>query len=1318
MTRPDPPRHRRRRRAVVLGALALGLVFATVAAWFLVALESERVAAFATRRLTAALGRPVAVSDIEVSPLGREFVLRGVQLGREPLDSGPPPPSMSAEAIRARFSWQSLLRLRLHLDDLGIEGFAIRGFDDAGAPAPESPALERALEAVAGRLTISSDRMTLTGTTVGYRNRPTPWEVRADAVSLDFSASGSGDLDGRIRSGRGVVRLWEQPDLPMALVADIRVRGNQLHLDRVELRSDLVEVDFAGTLDLDDDLAGTLAMTGTGDAGGLGRVLFDFEGLDTEAEPWFRFDGEAGFQENGLSVDGEFVIPRGRFHGVPLSDFRGVAHWDPERIEILSSRGIVAGGPATLRLLQQQPREENPAVIVVTSEDGSFRAVAEGLFGVETTLESRLAVEADLRLPLAEPSLMTGTILARGELPEGVTRFVEKPRGDPDARGEPLPFAFTAELAMDDRETGIRNLVVEGRAFRAEGEGRYPRHGAADFAFRGLAGDAAEVDAWQQEARRVLFAEDPETTFWDVAGAGGASGTIRGRWPDLLIEGEVEGQMLRFSAIRTEALFAAGRIGRQTIWLDDLNARRGEGGRIRASGVFDRSDTVYPDMEFEAEWEEWDAEEIIAFLEWDLVAEGIASGRSDTVRRDERYTGGGSVTSTGGSILEQPFDELRIAWSMDGETARLAPMNASFRDGTAAGELDIGLEQWEMDGRLAGSEFPLTPGLAPEWISIRSDFSVEIGGDLLVPELVLDARVPEVRVLDLPLGPGNIRGSVVGERFEGSGELDSGAASFQMAGLVPLGIDGAGTVLVREVDVAPMLLADAAERGIAIVASGEGAFHIESPHDEWMTGSATLARLEVTGADFAAETTGPTRVVLEDARVTVAGLELAESESRLRVSGSIGLDDELLDLSVEGRTALAAAEPFLPGLSAEGIFDLDAEVAGPWSGPEVLGEGTIRSGAVRLEGFPHALEQVDGRIRFDQRTLRIAEVSGRLASGDAVISGSVAVEDAEIGAMDLRVQLTDSGFRFPRDLSATVDADLRVVGDRGGRLLSGVVRLDEAVWSREYELFSNLLADVNSVTGPGESELGGFLDDLRMDVRVETGSPFSVRNSLFRLEAAADFGLHGTAGAPAVLGRADLVGGEVYFGVHRFQVVSGRADFIDPEGIEPVFDIEWETNVRSYRVRLRASGTAEQIQANLSSDPPLREADILRLLSGAPEQELLTAASDDPVAAASAASLLSQQLSNMIGRRAGRVFGIERLIIDPFLIGRFSNPTARVTLGKQVSEDLNVRYSSALSAAEESIIVVEYTPQGPVSWIFSRDQDGSLGVDVRFHRSF
>ena len=138
----------------------------------------------------------------------------------------------------------------------------------------------------------------------------------------------------------------------------------------------------------------------------------------------------------------------------------------------------------------------------------------------------------------------------------------------------------------------------------------------------------------------------------------------------------------------------------------------------------------------------------------------------------------------------------------------------------------------------------------------------------------------------------------------------------------------------------------------------------------------------------------------------------------------------------------------------------------------------------------------------------------------------------------------------------------------------------------------------------------------------------------------------------------------------------------------------------------------------MSSEPPLRETEILQLLSGVSEQNLLRGGNDDQSSVAvSATNLLSQQFTRMIGRRAGRVFGIDRVTIDPFMIGRFSDPTARVTLSKQVNRDLNVRYSSSLSDADEAIVVVEYARRR-VTWILSRDEDGSLGVDFRFRRTY
>ena len=53
-------------------------------------------------------------------------------------------------------------------------------------------------------------------------------------------------MDGEVRSGLAVIRLWEQPDLPLGLTAEFRVRENTFHLDRLELQSDLLAVNLNG----------------------------------------------------------------------------------------------------------------------------------------------------------------------------------------------------------------------------------------------------------------------------------------------------------------------------------------------------------------------------------------------------------------------------------------------------------------------------------------------------------------------------------------------------------------------------------------------------------------------------------------------------------------------------------------------------------------------------------------------------------------------------------------------------------------------------------------------------------------------------------------------------------------------------------------------------------------------------------------------------------------------------------------------------------------------------------------------------------------
>src|SRR5207248_8420699 len=122
---------------------------------------------------------------------------------------------------------------------------------------------------------------------------------------------------------------------------------------------------------------------------------------------------------------------------------------------------------------------------------------------------------------------------------------------------------------------------------------------------------------------------------------------------------------------------------------------------------------------------------------------------------------------------------------------------------------------------------------------------------------------------------------------------------------------------------------------------------------------------------------------------------------------------------------------------------------------------------------------------------------------------------------------------------------------------------------------------------------------LRFDIEVVVPATLRVENNLARLVASADLQLRGTYEHPLLFGRAEVNRGEVTFEGRRYVVTRGNIDFTNPARIEPFFDVEAETRVRvpgqTYQVIVRAVGTMERLQPELSSDPPLPTADVLAL---------------------------------------------------------------------------------------------------------------------------
>ncbi len=102
----------------------------------------------------------------------------------------------------------------------------------------------------------------------------------------------------------------------------------------------------------------------------------------------------------------------------------------------------------------------------------------------------------------------------------------------------------------------------------------------------------------------------------------------------------------------------------------------------------------------------------------------------------------------------------------------------------------------------------------------------------------------------------------------------------------------------------------------------------------------------------------------------------------------------------------------------------------------------------------------------------------------------------------------------------------------------------------------------------------------------------------------------------------------------------------------------------------------------------------------------------------SAASILSESLTGVIGKRVQRIFGFESFRVDPFLAGSDNDPTARVTITERISRDLAVTFSRNLTTSEEQIVVLEYDVTRNLTVVATRDENGLFSLDLRFRRRF
>ena len=246
-----------------------------------------------------------------------------------------------------------------------------------------------------------------------------------------------------------------------------------------------------------------------------------------------------------------------------------------------------------------------------------------------------------------------------------------------------------------------------------------------------------------------------------------------------------------------------------------------------------------------------------------------------------------------------------------------------------------------------------------------------------------------------------------------------------------------------------------------------------------------------------------------------------------------------------------------------------------------------------------------------------------------------------------------------------------------------------------------------------------------MDIHIESSDDLQLSTSLSQnVETDVDLHLRGAPDRPILLGTISANQGDIKLFGAKYTINRGVVSFVNAVKMEPVLDLDLQTETRGIAVNITVSGTPNKLNLNYRSDPPLQPKDIIALLTVGQAPSFTTAnvgnaqVTNDTNALQAGANTVLGQAVSPVSNRLSKLFGITNIRIDPLVQGITNTPQARLTLEEQVSRDITVTYITNLAQTSEQIFRFEWALTPQYSVIAIRDDNGEFGIDIQYRKRF
>ena len=389
-----------------------------------------------------------------------------------------------------------------------------------------------------------------------------------------------------------------------------------------------------------------------------------------------------------------------------------------------------------------------------------------------------------------------------------------------------------------------------------------------------------------------------------------------------------------------------------------------------------------------------------------------------------------------------------------------------------------------------------------------------------------------------------------------------------------------------------------------------------------------------------------------------------------------------------------------PEYGISGTLAATASVSGDFSAPLIQGRMQLTEGTLDLKKQDLFYEFLSADLWFAKKTITIdaLNIKGN-KEGALKLSGVLTHENFKPQTFNIRAQGDQLYIPFHNGVDARVNPDITLSGNWAAPKLEGKITVTEGRVSLEHffeKKFSEIkiiepVYDENGLLKIPEKEPEAleFVDPLAADVDVIIPGNLMFKGKDEFVEIKGHIQLKKNPYKPFVLyGSLLPVRGTYRFRGKLFQVTTGELTFAGQEDINPLLNIEAEAKIKDVTIIIRLTGSFQQVNLLLDSDPSMSQADIISYLvfgrgpDDLSEQESFSA---EEAALNYTGQIASDELRDIIGES----LGIDYLNITAGQ-GSSGNYQGSLTMGKYVLPKVFVTFRQSFDETATQQLEVTY----------------------------